>query len=332
MTYTPSLFKTSSKAPLNFVSRSRTILQLPGQIPRLLHHPLAGGMGGHPGEVNAAAADLNEEEDVEQAQPDRVHGEEVAGQDLVGVLVDELAPGALATARRREHAVAAQHPLHGLVRATVAELEQLALDATKAPTRVLSGEANDELVQLAPWSWPTALGSPPIRGPFTPDQLSGSREARYVPTVGPARTSLAFPTQARIPRVHGDFARFLPAPPHRPWGFSPAGERWRPISAVFPCNGGQTARTPPMPASTPHGLPSPSSVALTEVLSPISRVPRCRGGCRAEPHPPPVSSKPWTAFTQRSFAPGACCCSPIIAPTTSAARLSATLRFPVSRL
>src|SRR5215472_6357790 len=130
MTYTPSLFKTSSKAPLNFESRSRTVLQLPGQIPRLLHHPLAGGMGGHPGEVNAAAADLNEEEDVEQAQPDRVHGEEVAGQDLVGVLVDELAPGALAAARRREHAVAAQHPLHGLVRATVAELEQLALDST----------------------------------------------------------------------------------------------------------------------------------------------------------------------------------------------------------
>ena len=114
------------------------------------------------------------------------------------------------------------------------------------------------------------------------------------------------------------------------WGFPPAGERWRPISAVFPCSGGQTARTPPMPASTPHGLPSPSSVALTEILS--SRVPRCRGGCRAEPHPPPGSSKPWTAFTQRSFAPGACCCSPIIAPTTSAARLSATLQFPVLRL
>src|SRR5262249_47208982 len=74
-----------------------------------------------------------------------------------------------------------------------------------------------------------------------------------------------------------------PPPSHRPWGFPPAGERWRPISAVFPCNGGQTAHTPPLPASTLHGLPSPSSMALPEVLSPISRVPRCRGGCRANP-------------------------------------------------
>ena len=67
-------------------------------------------MGGHPGEVNAGAADLKEKEDAEPAQSDRVHGEEVAGQDPVGVLVDELAPRALAAARRREHAVAAQHP------------------------------------------------------------------------------------------------------------------------------------------------------------------------------------------------------------------------------
>ena len=74
------------------------------------------------------------------------------------MLVDELAPGALAAARRREQAVAMQHSLHGLVRAAVADLEQLALDATKAPTRVLSGEANDELVQLAPWSWPARSG------------------------------------------------------------------------------------------------------------------------------------------------------------------------------
>ena len=85
---------------------------------------------------------------------------------LGGVLVDELAPGALAAARRREHAVAAQHPLNSLVTAAVAELEQLALDATKAPTRVLSGEANDELVQLTPGSWPAATGSPPIHGPL----------------------------------------------------------------------------------------------------------------------------------------------------------------------
>jgi hypothetical protein len=43
-------------------------------------------------EVDATAAELDEEEDIEPGQPDGVDGEEVGGQDLVGVLADELAP------------------------------------------------------------------------------------------------------------------------------------------------------------------------------------------------------------------------------------------------
>ena len=39
------------------------ILQLPGQVPGLLGHPLAGGVGGDAGEVCPAAGDLSEEED-----------------------------------------------------------------------------------------------------------------------------------------------------------------------------------------------------------------------------------------------------------------------------
>src|SRR6266545_122577 len=35
------------------------ILQLPGQIPSLLSHPLAGGVEGASGEVNAAAAEVD---------------------------------------------------------------------------------------------------------------------------------------------------------------------------------------------------------------------------------------------------------------------------------
>ena len=36
----------------------------------------------------------------------------------------------------------------------------------------------------------------------------------------------------------------------------------------------------------------------------------------------------WATLAQRSFAPGACCCSPIIAPATSAASLGPTTRLP----
>ena len=60
------------------------------------------------------------------------------GQDLVGVLADEFAPGALAAARRRRQAMATEHLAHGEMGAAVAELEQLALDAAVAPPRALT--------------------------------------------------------------------------------------------------------------------------------------------------------------------------------------------------
>jgi len=57
--------------------------------------------------MNSAAAHLHKEKDVELGQPDRVYGEEVRGQDLVGVLAHELAPGALASPRCWLQAIAA---------------------------------------------------------------------------------------------------------------------------------------------------------------------------------------------------------------------------------
>ncbi len=61
------------------------------------------------------AAHLYKEEDVESGQPDRVHGDEVRGQDLVGVLAHELAPGALALPRCWLQAMAAEHFADGEV-------------------------------------------------------------------------------------------------------------------------------------------------------------------------------------------------------------------------
>jgi len=90
-------------------------------------------------EVNATAAHFNEEEDVEPRQPDRVHGEEVGCQDLVGVLADELAPGPLAAARCRLQAMASEHLAHGEMGTPVAQLEQLPNDPSVAPTLVLPG-------------------------------------------------------------------------------------------------------------------------------------------------------------------------------------------------
>ena len=76
--------------------------------------------------MDSAAAHLYKEEDVKPAQPDRVHGDEVRGQDLVGVLAHELAPGALASPRRWLLSVAAEHLADGEVGTAVAQLAQLA--------------------------------------------------------------------------------------------------------------------------------------------------------------------------------------------------------------
>src|SRR5215831_15498595 len=50
-------------------------------------------------------------------------------------------------------------------------------DAAIAPTFVLPGELQDELVELA-GSWSLAAGSSPVGGPLAPDQLSVPAEQR----------------------------------------------------------------------------------------------------------------------------------------------------------
>ncbi len=110
-----------------------SVLQLPGQVPRLLDDPCPARAIGAAGEVDATAADLDPEEHIELGQPDRIHHEEVNCQDLIGVLANEFAPAALAAARRWRYAVATEHSADGQVGAAVAELEELALNAAITP-------------------------------------------------------------------------------------------------------------------------------------------------------------------------------------------------------
>src|SRR5262249_25312057 len=146
-------------------------LQLPGQVARLLEHPGLVGAVGAAGQVNATAADLDEEEEVEPGHPDRVDAEEVTGQHLVGVLADELAPGALAALGSRRQVVATEHLADGEVGALVPKLQQLARDATVAPACVLSCQLQNELVELAV-SGSLAAWSSPGGGPLASDKLS----------------------------------------------------------------------------------------------------------------------------------------------------------------
>jgi hypothetical protein len=66
--------------------------QVRDQVAGLLGHPRPGGMGGDPGDVHAATAVLDHDEDVEAAQEDGVNVSEVDREDRVGLCGEELSP------------------------------------------------------------------------------------------------------------------------------------------------------------------------------------------------------------------------------------------------
>src|SRR5207247_5854171 len=87
--------------------------QLPGQVSGLLSHPGTVGMGGAVGVENAAAGDLQEDQDVESPQQHGVDGEEVAGQNRSGVGGEKLGPSRAIAARCRRHAMATKDAADG---------------------------------------------------------------------------------------------------------------------------------------------------------------------------------------------------------------------------
>jgi hypothetical protein len=70
-----------------------SVVEFDEQVAGLLGDPGAGGVGGDPGEVHAAATVLDDNEDVETAQQDCVYVGEVDGEDRVGLGGQELSPG-----------------------------------------------------------------------------------------------------------------------------------------------------------------------------------------------------------------------------------------------
>src|SRR5207237_9284860 len=73
----------------------------PRQLGGLLEHPGRARIRRAPGEMHAAAAQLEEEQDVEPLQPDRLDPEEIDGQQAVSVYPDEFAPRRFPALTRR---------------------------------------------------------------------------------------------------------------------------------------------------------------------------------------------------------------------------------------
>jgi hypothetical protein len=73
--------------------------QLHGQVPGLLSHPYPGRVGGDPGQVQPAATVLDEYQDIQALQCDRVDREEVTRDDPMSLGGQELSPGRPGPAR-----------------------------------------------------------------------------------------------------------------------------------------------------------------------------------------------------------------------------------------
>ena len=109
------------------------------QVAGLLGDPGAGGVGGDPGDVHAAAAVLDHDEDVEAAQEDGVDVGEVDREDRVGLRGQELSPGRAGPSRGGVDAGGLEDRPDGGGGDRVAEADQLALDASVAPGGILPG-------------------------------------------------------------------------------------------------------------------------------------------------------------------------------------------------
>ena len=93
--------------------------------------------------LDPAAADREKHDHVEAAQPDRVDGEEVTGEDGLAVGAQEGAPRLPVALRRRRQTGGTEDVADGSRRDGDADLAQLTHDPLIAPARVLAREPQD---------------------------------------------------------------------------------------------------------------------------------------------------------------------------------------------
>ena len=169
----PSLVNTSSKGGgVLGVPVADQETELPGPLPQV-HHQVAGllpnpdasGVGGGAQDVHPPGGDLHQKQHIDAGQPDRVDVEEIAGEDALGLGVQELGPRRPGPPRRRIHTGLGQDGPHGAGRHRVTQANQLTLDTTLTPPRVLLRQAQHQ----------------------RPDLCLDRRAPRPAPGVGPVR-------------------------------------------------------------------------------------------------------------------------------------------------
>ena len=110
---------------------------------QLLSGPLRGGVGGHVAVENAPAVMSQHQKHVKNLEANSGHSKEVDRDQLLGVILQERAPGL------RRRLAAAHHVFADAGFADVdAELEQLTVNAGCTPTRILTAHPADQIANL----------------------------------------------------------------------------------------------------------------------------------------------------------------------------------------
>lgn len=99
-----------------------------GKVPGLLHRPLAGGVCGDAGDVQAPVPVFEERQRVQPGSDGSVEMEEVDGDDVLSLVGEKLPPGRAGTARGRADARSVQDLSDRGRGDRVPESGQLALD------------------------------------------------------------------------------------------------------------------------------------------------------------------------------------------------------------
>ena len=116
----------------------------PGHLPRLLRHPLGVRVRRAPSQVHSAAADFDEEEDVQPQEPDAIDGEEIHRDEALRLRAQELTSRHPPALSRGSELLLPENLLDGSRRHDDPHALQLADDARVAPPRVFAGQPHDQ--------------------------------------------------------------------------------------------------------------------------------------------------------------------------------------------
>ena len=129
--------------------RRSPLLERPGELACLLNNPVAGRVRGAAGHVDASAAEFDEEEHIQSLERDRLDGEEVDREHGRCLRSHEGRPGQPRALADRAKSLLPQDLCHGRRRDGDAQATQLTGDPLVAPARVLAGQPEYKVADLA---------------------------------------------------------------------------------------------------------------------------------------------------------------------------------------